>query len=470
MKKKYLLVGIAIMSTAVLYTQWQTPAPGEIPQKYQALYTELEQELDEFGQQLDSRWDKDKYQTTFGAELIVANGNRGTALLDEENYQYILLYLDRLEQLGVKGVKVTVGYPLLVSDFPHSNRYLDFYTKLSQEISEKRGLGLLVQSTALFTESEFSTIGDQLKAYYQDLVLEKYQQGKREQINKILTHLKPDYLTVETEPDTMAHNTGLKELNDPQVFRKTIKQQIEGVNRGNTLIGAGVGTWNDQSFAEEIVTIPNLDFFEMRIYPVVGEYLENALIFADLAKAHGKKIIMGESWLYKASEQEVKQGGAIVLKAFTRDTFSFWQPLDQKFLEILVKLAHFKQIEFVSPFWTKYFFGYSGYTIINSFKPPGMLLKQSDQVAIQNLLAGEYTQTGLTYQKLINNSIPPPPSTVPLVITTNPPNPASTQPQPLPLFRKISDSALHQWKTYHPFLSRVMHHQQVSWPGSTTLI
>lgn len=41
--------------------------------------------------------------------------------------------------------------------------------------------------------------------------------------------------------------------------------------------------------------------------------------------------------------------------------FSFCSPLDQKFLASIVKSAGLKNIEYISPFWTTYFFGYLDY-------------------------------------------------------------------------------------------------------------
>jgi len=275
---------------------------------------------------------------------------------------------------------------------------------LAREIKEKRKMKLLIQATALFTKSEFSDFGPQIKEYYQDLTLEKYQQGKREQMENIITEIQPHFLTVETEPDTMAYNTGLEELNDLETFKAVVEYQVKDLRKDKTLIGVGVGTWNDQDFVEELAQIPELDYLELRIYPIFKGYLQRALDYSDIAKSQNKKIVFGESWLYKASEQEINQGGAVWAKVFARDTFNFWQPLDSKFLEILVKLAHYKQVEFISPFWTKYFFSYLDYDWRTRFQFPEVLLKLSDKEAAKNFIAGEFSQTGLKYKELITQS------------------------------------------------------------------
>lgn len=401
MKKKYLLIGIVIAVIGFLIYLWpQQPQPGEIPTEYQALYDELEQKLEDFNQQLEALPDRENYPTTFATDLMVANGNRGTALLDEKGYQYILLYLDRFQELGVKGVKISLNYPLLVSDFPNSDRYLEFYQKLAREIMEKRKLKLLIQPTAVFPQAEFSDTNLEVKDYYRKLTLQTYTQGKIEHIQKILDKVRPDYLFVETEPDTMAHNTGLNELNDPKIYKQVVEKQIKGLRRDQTLLGAGVGTWNSKEFVEGLVTIPDLDFLELRIYPL--DFFGNALSYIETAKAHNKKVIFGESWLYKISTEELKQGeGAAWAKILSRDVFEFWQPLDQKFLELFVKLARYKGVEFISPFWSNYFFTYLDYDFRTKRADSGTLLKSTAKEAFKNVQKGQFSQTGLKYQELI---------------------------------------------------------------------
>lgn len=404
MKKKYLFILLTVLTVGFfLLFSWhsQKLPTGEIPKEYQALYVELEQKLKEFDQRLDAEWDGQKSDVIFATDLVAANGNRGTALLDEKGYQYILLYLDRFQELGVKGVKISLNYPLLVSDFPNSDRYLEFYEKLSAEIREKRKLKLLIQPTAVFPQAEFSDTNLEVKDYYRKLTLQTYTQSKIEHIQKILDKVRPDYLFVETEPDTMAHNTGLNELNDHKTYKQVVEEQLRGLRRDQTLLGAGVGTWNSQEFVEGLVTIPDLDFLELRIYPI--DFFGNALSYIDMAKSHDKKVIYGESWLYKISKAELEKGeGAAWAKILSRDVFEFWQPLDQKFLELFVKLARYKGVEFISPFWSNYFFTYLDYDFRTKNAEPGTLLKSAAKEAFKNVKMGKFSQTGLKYQELIS--------------------------------------------------------------------
>ena len=48
-----------------------------------------------------------------------------------------------------------------------------------------------------------------------------------------------------------------------------------------------------------------------------------------------------EGWLFKASPAELAGGvGVISKEVFAREVYSYWAPLDQRFLEINTKIAH----------------------------------------------------------------------------------------------------------------------------------
>ena len=107
---------------------------------------------------------------------------------------------------------------------------------------------------------------------------------------------------------------------------------------------------------------------------------------------------MSEAWLFKIKETEL--GSVTETSVFARDAFSFWEPLDQKFLEVITNLAYAKKFEFVSPFWTKYFFTYIDYNEISG-KSSGDIIELSSAEAGKNIVNGKFTSTGLKYKELI---------------------------------------------------------------------
>lgn len=373
-----------------------------IPGDYRSLYSELDEKIDDFNSSTQSEWDGSSYDNlVFGAELLTANGNLGEGLLTEQAFEGNVLLIQGFKKMGVGGVKISLNYPLLTEEFPRSDEYLEFYRKVLQEL-RKNDMRVLIQVSPIFADPAFSS----LEVDYSGLTLESYQQGKRQQLEIIISELRPDYITVSQEPSTAAGNTGLAELNSVEGFVSTVEKVIEGLNPPETLIGAGVGTWEDTEFITELSQNPNIDFIDLHIYPLDSgfrNYLEQTVEMTDIAKSHGKKVVIGELWLSKASAKEISGGGGIAssIDRFKRDAFSFWEPLDSKFLETMMDLAHYKEFEFVSPFWTKYFFAYLDYSEENDALPYSRIAIESSRAAGQNIASGDFTQTGLAYKDLI---------------------------------------------------------------------
>jgi len=152
-------------------------------------------------------------------------------------------------------------------------------------------------------------------------------------------------------------------------------------------------TWTERYARTE------LDFINVHIYPVDGDLLARALVIADIARRHGKSVAVHEAWLYKWRRGE-RTGVVASGDIYARDAFSFWQPLDQKFLTALVTLAHAKRLEYVSPFWSNYFFAYMDYEAAKSI-PTSQRMKRAMLAGIAAAADGRLTATGQTYSALI---------------------------------------------------------------------
>ncbi len=369
------------------------PAPAEqaVPAEFQALYAELDQQLDDFAGRLQSQPKAGPRPLVFATELLVANSNRGQELLKEQAWRGSLLYLDRLQELGVRGVKVNIAYPLLSPEFPRSSEYLAFYKKLAQELKSRK-MAILVGAGITFNEPAFSNVSFD----YRKLTRERYLQAKRQHIETIIREIQPDYVTIANEPDTEGDITG---------FHMTLSEWTEMVNgllkdldHQGVLVGAGAGTWSDPAYIENLARIPTLNYIDIHIYPVNRDFMARAMRFADIARANNKRVIVGEAWLYKSSDKEV--GSVTYARIIARDVFGFWQPLDEKFLGLLAQFARQNQVEFISPFWSRYLFGYLDYTQTKRGLAPAALLSLADAEALKHILANTYSKTGLAYQKL----------------------------------------------------------------------
>lgn len=367
------------------------PSVSNVPAEFRALYDELNAALTTFDASLDAQSD---YPVTFAAELLNANGNRGTDLLTATNLQGTRLWLDRLYALGARGVTLSITYPILTSDFPNAAQYLEYYKTVAKEVRQ-RGMKLCVEMGVVFPPP-FST----LNINYRAITFEQFKATNKQMVAMVIRELQPDYLDLGAEPDTLARITGWRELNTPQGYTAFINDTLNDLPRGNTPIGAGIGTWGNLDFVKSYVTNPALDFVAMHIYPVTGNALQNAVKIADLAHQYGKRVIVDEAWLYKMSAREPPASIAGNAEIFRRDAYSFWAPLDQKFLALVAKLARAKQIEYVSVFWAQYLYAYVDYDAALSKLSYTDLMTRVNRVAAQNLVADKPSATGEFYKRL----------------------------------------------------------------------
>ena len=135
-----------------------TTGNTSVPSRYQALYHELHSKLRGLHAATQPLRKNKGSDTAFGVELLVANSNRGEVLLKERVFKATVFTLDRLKDLGVQGVALSIQYPLLTQSFPRSIEYRDFYRRVAQEV-RRRNLALIVEIGTMFREPEFSSRG-----------------------------------------------------------------------------------------------------------------------------------------------------------------------------------------------------------------------------------------------------------------------------------------------------------------------
>ncbi len=379
----------------------KTVSNTNVPNEFKTLYNELESQINRFEKKLPPTTNKN-HTPIFAAELLSANANRGKDLLAPSGIIGVNLELNRLKELGVEGAVIAVNFPLFYPPF-HKNpaeqqAYLNFYKKVAKNVRSK-GMKLIIENNFIFTQEGISDVN--VQEFYKNLSLQEYGRGRFQTALTIAKELKPDYLTLVIEPDTEALQTK-KPVNNVTVQTAYIKGVIKGFKENgitNVKIGAGVGTWHPRykefttSFANT-----NIDYIDTHIYPITGDFFDRVLTIADIAKSKGKPVTMSEAWLFKTSKKEL--GSVTETNAFARDTFSFWAPLDQKFLNAITKLASAEKFEFISPFWTKYFFAYLDYNKVGK-KTPKELMTLSSAEAGKNITSGKFTSTGLKYKELI---------------------------------------------------------------------
>ena len=371
----------------------QTTDEARVPFRYRYLYNELYSKLDSLSSRINAGWDGRKSDVNFAVELLVANSNRGDVLLTDRVFKATRLTLDRLKDLGVQSVALSIQYPVLTSAFPREAEYRIFYQRVAQEI-RRMGFKLIVEIGTTFREPEFS----KLKVNYRGLTMERFRNELGEMAVVVAADMQPDYLTLFTEPVTQSQNTGLNFT--VNAFSTTVRQVARRLNHHRVRLGAGAGTWDDMAYFKALARIPELDYLDLHIYPIQRDFvMDRVMQVKTMAKRHQKSVSIGEAWLYKVSEREL--GKISPVKVFARDVYSFWQPLDIMFLETVINLSHRIQADFSSFFWMKYLYGYLDYNSLTKNLTPQQRINAADSIAGRNILNNTLGFTGEKFKTLI---------------------------------------------------------------------
>ena len=365
------------------------------PLRYAGLYRQLGAALDAFEADLDTRQPAAPRHVIFGTGLLAANCNRGEALLEPAALDTVRLCLDRFKEMGIGGVTVACHYPLFDPAFPRHDDYVEFFSSVADEV-RSRGMLLDVESHVIFTDTPFSPVMWNWKAYTVDSLAA----ARRDMAQLILDRVRPDYLNLGTESDTEATLTGIADLKKPEVYVAFIGSIGQGLVKGDTKLGAGMGAWDDAAQGELLADEPWLDFLALHVYDLNPGSLQKALYLGEVARAHGKRLILDECWLYK--QRLGKAGGvAVSSEIFKRDSYSFFAPLDQQFLRCMAKLAQAGEMEYVSAFWSTFFFASLDYTALLDALPYGWVAGLATKAEWTALQAGSRVSTGDYYKALI---------------------------------------------------------------------
>jgi hypothetical protein len=370
-----------------------------IPEEYQAIYDELEAEMAHFEVTLNETWDHSLGQTIIATEEAYANGNIGEGLLSANMMGYNRMLLDRLQAMGVKGVVLAVKFPLLKPDFPRSSEYLQFFKNIMVECHQ-RSMKVLVECGAIFAGTPYSPV----QVDWSNYTTETFLQGLQDQLLLIAEEIKPDYLTLANEPQT---EEGLTNLTiTPTTWGDFIASTLPKIDRsGGLLVGAGTGTWENPNYINELFNMSGLDYIDLHIYPMNQNaiYLDRALNYALEAHAAGKHVTVSESWLWKATPAELGNFLGDTEKIMNRDVYSFWYPLDERFIQDIINLADATDMDFVSFFWTRNFLSYLDYNSTSHNLTTAEYNRLINQASLANLQKGTLSPLGQYLQQVLNS-------------------------------------------------------------------
>ncbi len=374
-------------------------AQPDVPRAYARLYNLLDRQLAvverHYGRPAPSA-----SATVYTPELLSANSNQGELLLRPQAFQGSLLLLRRFKEMGFKAVWVSLDYPMFLPEFPRAAEYLNFYKRVVAA-ARAEGLAVCLDLGTFFPPGVFS----QVDWDYSGETVESFSRKAREQVELILRELHPDYLGIFNEPDTQSKNTGLDfDVGNLRAFARTV---LDGLDRGRTRVGLGAGTWSPLEVFEMIARETDVDFIDLHLYPILGDLMTDKIDrIAALAARHGKRLVFGESWLYKAGPGELQGNIAAWDKVFARDVFDFWEPLDERFIAALMRVCRTHDAAFCNFFWSQYFFAYVPWSPETASLPPARLFALVRESAARNILSGTYSGLGEAVIGLLRRTSP----------------------------------------------------------------
>jgi hypothetical protein len=384
------------------------PGPPPVPAQYRALYDELEDALSTYEARVNAEWDGTNRTVRLATALVPANSHAGPQLLDPSYQAVVHRYLDALVAVGADAVVVPINYPLLTAScVDQAPEYLAFFADLAAEV-RSRGLELLVEHNVLIPG--FSAVD--VATCYVGLTAQEFGFQRYAEVLAIVEQVQPEYLSLVTEPETTGTAIGL--FLSPATWRTYVEgvvDQLEIDVPGHaTRLGAGSGTWEAVDYVAGFAQVSALDYVDLHVYPPASpaeSFLDRLLDWPDLVRAidPGKGFVMSEGWLYKAAAAEIG-GNPIDPDQLARDVWSFWEPLDELFLDAMARTAHHEGYELIAPFWSRYFFAYlehgdPAFAGLDAME----LMGQANLAAYGAIVAGETTGTGRTFRTLSTTAL-----------------------------------------------------------------
>ena len=394
-----LVTAVLLAATA----SWAQTIP--VPSAYQDLYSTLTTQIASFDTAVKAGWNGSKYPVLYSPQLQSADSGQYTMLLGANFYSSTVLpELEEQKALGAQSVTVHISFPILYPPFYTANpsqyqQFVSFYQQLAGDI-RSRGMKMVVESV---TSTAFP--GNQaasFTSYYQSLSWSAYMTGRAQNALNVAQLIQPDYMSVITEPDTEVTNTGQTTagtVSGSTQLLQTILSTLQAAGPMSVSVGAGVGTWID-SFTQYVQSFAttSVQYIDLHIYPVNKNYFMNALTAAPIIQAAGKKIAITEAWDMKERNNEL--GILSTVQVYGRDPFSFWEPIDQAFLQALVDFGNAEKLTFIGPFWSHYFFAYLDYNTYGTL-PSAQVLTSSDQAAAAANDVGAFSPTGLWWENAV---------------------------------------------------------------------
>jgi RNA polymerase sigma factor (sigma-70 family) len=392
-----------------------TPAEAAVPDQFIPLYRELDEILRQETQSYP--FEKGNARPLVAANLGMAWSMFDPAAPDSPRWKDLLATLDAYKTMGMDVVFVQIEAPDLTFGDPKPR--INFYQRLAKEI-HSRNMKLYVEHFINVPFKANIPSGSHAQKGLPALKeLQDDPQGRQEFLNLleqenalIYREIKPDYLTLLDEPritiNRMLHlSISADELAD-WVAEVTTHLKSTGASP-NTLLGAGALIWEPEDLALKFAQQTNLDYVDIHLYYLTFKGEDQASKLATLVRKirearPNMKITIGETWLLKSGTvgPKVTTPQEILL----RDNFSFWIPLDEQFLTLLMGIAQKENISVVAPTGSQHFFTYYTFGDAESATLPpdiGSNISATWSKALESIRSHQLSSTGKAMSAMLDN-------------------------------------------------------------------
>ena len=153
-----------------------------------------------------------------------------------------------------------------------------------------------------------------------------------------------------------------------------------------------------------MIAAKRVDYLDTHTYPVGRTQGANAVAVATIARRAGKPLVADEVWLYKTADLGI--GGGAPEQVFRQDMFSFWEPLDARFLAATATWARRAGAAYVSAFWSWQFFTYLTWTPTLDLAPYPQLTSAFGRTVTRALAGGATTAPGKQWSRDLHGTRP----------------------------------------------------------------
>ena len=369
------------------------PVPAGVPAIYQPLYQGVQSNMATDFALVNAQSTGAKYPVNYSICLTSANDNGGLRI-NFTNLTAVDQELDAAQALGLNAVMVSLGFPIFDRNFYQFlgqtpaqaqqtvQNYLTFYELVAQDIHSRKDINgtpmrMIVEANPLLTVDSLGTNMNPA-AYYQSLSFATYEQRRSANTVTTAQSVQPDYLIVQSEPDTDARDDYRPELNTPVTDVAMVQLMVNNLEaakvpglHSTVKLGAGMGAWQADwqdylgtpGAATGLLGITGLDGIDNHVYYLNGQSasglaneLDTSLQMIASVHGTGKFASICEFWPHKSLIV-----GESFLDVSARDNFSFWAPLDQQYIPIIFELANQGSLEYLSAFNAGEFYAYEPY-------------------------------------------------------------------------------------------------------------